>query len=46
MKKYKFEIGCVVFLLLTVLLTQLDINRFVFFAGFLFDFLINIRAFG
>ena len=34
MKKYKFEIGCVVFLLLTFLLTQLDINRFVFFAGF------------
>ena len=34
MKKYRFEIGCVVFLLLTFLLTQLDINRFVFFAGF------------
>ena len=34
MRKYKFEIGCVVALMLAFFLTQIEINRFVFFAGF------------
>jgi branched-chain amino acid transport system permease protein len=32
--RYKFEIGCVVVLALALIVTQLDFNRFFFFAGF------------
>ncbi|NKB50277.1 MAG: branched-chain amino acid ABC transporter permease [Alphaproteobacteria bacterium] len=32
--RYKFEIGCVAFLVLAFILTQLGLNRFFFFAGF------------
>lgn len=33
--RYKFEIGCVLVLVLALVLTQIGINRFFFFAGFI-----------